>query len=119
MKNISDLLFELFGVGKLISETYGYHFYDCDEFHVDLLEKNGFWLVSIDLKSSFNKTSQSPIHFIWSEYEGLSERKMNRIKSAINHLLRNKKNAGKFFGGMDGYDDLNDDVRSDFYNNYY
>lgn len=116
--NITELLFELFGEGKLVDHTYGYHQYECDKFHVDLLERNGFWLVSIDLKSSFNKTSQSPIHFIWSEFEKISERKLNRIKSAINYLLINEKTAGTFFHSLPGYDDLSEDVRVDFYKNY-
>ena len=116
--NITELLFDLFGEGKLIDNSYDYYHYECNKFHVDLLEKNGFWLVSIDLNSSFNKTSQSPIHFIWSEFEDISKRKLNRIKSAINFLLANEKKAGTFFFSLPGYDDLSEDVRRDFYHNY-
>lgn len=114
---INDILFELFGEGKLVDIGYNYFHYEQDVFHVDLMEKYGFWLVSVDLKESFNKTSQSPIHFVYSEYEDLSNRKKKRIQSAINFLLANKKNAGGYFGELPGYDDLGEWVRADFYKN--
>jgi hypothetical protein len=114
---IKDLLFELLGTGKLklILDNYNYYHYECEDFHVDLEERGGRWLVSIDLKSSFNKTSQSPIHFLYDDYSKFSKRKKKRIQQAINYLLANKKNAGTFCGRMPGFDDLDVYVRDDFY----
>lgn len=114
---ITDILFELFGEGKLVDTGHDYYHYDNDTFHIDLLEKDGFWLVSVDLHESFNKTSQSPIHFVYSTYEKFSNRKMKRIQNAINFLLANRKSAGGYFGELPGYDDLGEWVRADFYKN--
>jgi hypothetical protein len=120
MDAVKDILFELLGEGSIKNCDYSddYATYECEDFHVDISEKNGFFLISIDLKTSFNKTSQSPIHFIYSPYEKFSKRKKSRIVSALNFLTRNKKEAGKYFGELPGYDDLGEHVRRDFYNNY-
>jgi hypothetical protein len=114
---IKDLLFELFGEGELRPLYDGSYTYEIDDFRVDVLEKDGFWLVSVDLKETFNKISQSPIHFIYSEYEKFSNRKKKRIRQALNFLLQSRKNAGSYFGKMPGYDDLGEWVRGDFYKN--
>jgi hypothetical protein len=114
---IKNILFELFGEGKISDTGHNYYHYDQDIFHIDLLEKDGFWLVSVDMKESFNKTSQSPIHFIYSEYEKFSNRKKKRIQSATNFLLTNRKSAGTYFGQLPGFDDLGEWVRGDFYKN--
>jgi len=114
---IQDLLFELFGEGKFEGTDYGYWQYKHEDFYIYILEKDGSWLVSVDLKSCFNKTSQSPIHFIYHEYEKFSSRKKKRIHSALNFLLRSEKDGGTFIGSLPGYDDLDDHVRYEFYNN--
>lgn len=114
---IKDILFELFGEGKIVDVGYDYYHYEQETFHIDLLEQDGFWLVSVDLKESFNKTSQSPIHFIYSEYEKFSNRKKKRIQSATNYLLANRKSAGTYFGALPHFDDLGEWVRGNFYKN--
>jgi hypothetical protein len=116
---MKDILFQLFGEGELIDGGYDYWHYTCDDFRVAIIEKDGNWLVSADLKETFNKVSQSPIHFMYFEDKKFSQRKMKRVHEAINFLRRNKKDAGKFWGHMDGFDDLSSDVLRDYYNNYY
>jgi hypothetical protein len=114
---IEDLLFELLGNGKLklIHDDPNFYQYECEDFQVDLEEKDGLWIVSIDLKSSFNKTSQSPIHFVYDDYGKFSKRKKKRIQQAINYLVANEKDAGGFFGRLPGFDDLDVYARDDFY----
>ena len=114
---IDDLLFELLGTGKLklVYDDPNFYQYECDDFHVDLEEKDGLWLVSIDLKSSFNKTSQSPIHFLYDDYGKFSKRKKKRIQQAINYLVANEKDAGTFCGSLTGFDDLDVYARDEFY----
>lgn len=116
---IQDLLFELLGGDrdtKLVSHGYDCYDYPHDDFKVCLEENHGWWLVSIDLHSSFNKVSQAPIHFIYSEYEKFSKRKKKRIHQALNYLLTHKKDSYGFFGRLPNFDDLDGDVRREFYN---
>lgn len=105
---LKETLFELFGELETIHELdeCGYAHYRDDKFVIHVDGDNGSYHVSVDLGEVFNKTSQSPIHFEVSKYKSLSKRKKNRIRQATRYLLSNKKIAGKFFGEMNGFDDL-------------
>ena len=116
--SLLKLLFELLGEGKLIDRLDDYWYYEHDTFHVDIVEYHGSFLVSIDLHSCFNKTSQCPIHFVFDEYQKFSKRKIKRIHQALNFLLRNKNRAGGFFGRMEGFDDLDYTCLFNFYNTH-
>ena len=115
---LKETLFELFGELNTVHELdeSGYVRYSTDDFIICVDEYHGFHIVSVDLKKVFNKTSQSPIHFEFSEYKPLSKRKKNRIREATRYLLTNRKIAGQFFGCMDGFDDLSSSNRLAFYN---
>jgi hypothetical protein len=115
---LKETLFELFGELDTVRELdeSGYAHYSTDDFIICIDEHHGFHIVSVDLKDVFNKTSQSPIHFQFSQYKPLSKRKKNRIREATRYLLANRKIAGGFFGCMDGFDDLSSSNRLAFYN---
>ena len=115
---LKETLFELFGELNTVHELdeSGYVRYSTDDFIICVDEYHGFHIVSVDLKEVFNKPSQSPIHFQFSEYKPLSKRKKDRIREATRYLLANRKIAGKFFGCMDGFDDLSSSNRLSFYN---
>lgn len=114
---LKETLFELFGEFDTIHELdeCGYARYSTDDFIICVDERHGFFLVSVDLKEVFNKTSQSPINFEISEYKSISKRKKDRIREAMRFLIKNRKDAGGFFGCMDGFDDLSSDIRRAFY----
>jgi len=114
---LKETLFELFGELNTVHELdeCGYARYSTDDFIICVDEYHGFHIVSVDLKEVFNKTSQSPIHFEFSEYKPLSKRKKDRIREAMRFLIKNRKDAGGFFGCMDGFDDLSSDIRRAFY----
>lgn len=120
MTNLKLTLFELFGDHQVISSLYNtdptyYHSYHTENLHIDIEDNFGYYLISVDLQSCFNKRSQSHIHFILSEYEILSERKKNRIREAVNFLLKSKKDVGKFMGQLPGFDDLGWQTRKEYY----
>lgn len=113
---IGNLLFELLG-SLTLSNSYDdmqYSIYKNEKFIVIVHHHKGRRLVSVDLNSAFNKESQMPIHFIVNRHD-ISSRRKKRIIAGINHLLSNEKDAGSFFGQMDGYDDLGIWVRDGFY----
>jgi hypothetical protein len=114
---LKETLFELFGELDTVHELdeSGYGHYTTDDFSICVDERHGFYLVSVDLREVFNKTSQCPIHFEISSYKELPKRKKNRIREATRFLLANRKIAGKFFGRMDGFDDLSSSSRDQFY----
>ncbi len=110
MNKLKEELEKTFGtlVEKEYEDLGQYRLFKSDDFRVDTFEnKAGEVLVSVDLNSSFNKVSQSPIHFILP----LSKRKGKRVQSALNYLLRNRKDAGTFWGQPPGFDDLSEDIR--------
>lgn len=77
-----------------------------EKFKVSLMENtSGDFLLSIDLRCVFNKFSQMPIHCPIPN-KGLSRRKESRLDAAIKHLVDNRRDAGRFFGTMHGFDDL-------------
>lgn len=71
--------------------------------------QTGETLISVDLRESFNKVKQCPIHFTIP----VSNRKTKRIREALKFLKKNEKIAGQFFGRMPGFDDLDSEK---FYN---
>jgi len=120
MTNLKQTLFELFGDYLLVpcefnTEPTYYYTYNTDELRVDIADNYGYYLVSVDLKSCFNKVSQSPIHFTFSEYGKLSKRKKNRINQAVRFLMANEKDAGTFLGEMKAFDDLGWLTRKEYY----
>ena len=116
---MKEILFQLFGEGELVDGGYDCWHYTSDDFRIEIVGKDGSWLVSVDLQEYFDKASKAPIHFMYFEDKKFSKRKMKRIHEAINFLRRHNMDAGNFFGSMDGFDDLSSDVRRDYYNNYY
>ena len=116
---MKEILFQLFGEGELVDDGYDCWHYTSDDLRISITGNHGTWLVSVDLKEYFDKTSQSPIHFMYFEDKKFSRRKIKRIHEATNFLRRHAHEAGQFWGHMDGFDDLSSDVRRDFYNNYY
>ena len=118
MKNLKATLFELFGEAELKEwDSWENHYtYHTDDFHVEIEDDNGLYLVMVDLHGCFNKSSQCPLCFRLDEYKPLSRRKKNRIHQAINFLLMNKKDAGTFWSHLPGFDDLGQDVRYAYYN---
>jgi hypothetical protein len=114
---LKETLFELFGEFDTVSDLdeLGYGHFSTDDFTILVHGQHGFHLVSVDLNDCFNKESQCPIHFEVSDYKPLSKRKKDRIREATNFLIRNREDAGGFFGRMDGFDDLSSDIRRAFY----
>lgn len=120
MSNLKSTLFELFGDHSLVSSKYNtepshYYSYNTEKLHISIADNFGYYLVSVDFIFCFNKTSQSPIHFTFSEYKSLSKRKKNRIREAVNFLLKNEKDAETFMGGLLGFEDLGWLTRKEYY----
>ncbi len=100
--------------GTVSGEKEGeYSVFRTNDFRIDVEDGGDEFLVSVDLKSCFNKVSQSPIHFILP----LSKRKEKRVKEALNFLLARKKEAGTFWGRLEGFDDVDESNRSEFWRN--
>lgn len=72
--------------------------------------QTGETLISVDLRESFNKVKQCPIHFTIPA----SNRKTKRIREALKFLKKNEKIAGQFFGRMPGFDDLDAEIYFNF-----
>lgn len=88
--------------------------YSSDEFVVSVYRSWEGFLVSCDLIACYNKDSQNPINFFIDMGRSLSSRKEKRIFAALNYLLAHKKEAGQFYDFLPNFDDLGQDVRSEF-----
>jgi hypothetical protein len=117
-KIVKETLFLFFGTDLELAngdEEYHWSYHRNDKFFVAVTKKETGVLFSIDLRSSYNKESQMPIHFVVKLGESLSNRKMKRICEAITFLQRNEKEAGQYFGSIPGFDDLSSEIRMNFY----
>lgn len=114
MSYLHSILLLLFGKFSL-TELYP-TCYECesDLFYAVIHQQGNSYLISVDLRSVFNKESQCPIHFQLTVDKKLSRRKLRRIQSALAYLLKNKDIAGFLFD-LPGYDDLGEWTRSGFY----
>lgn len=106
-----SVLFNLFGEGDFLHAYDKTYIYESDKFEIVACEKKGKFIVSVTLMGSFDKVSKCPMHFLIQERN--SKRYINRLKKAINFLLRFKD----FELFRRNFDDLSQDVVwSKFYN---
>ncbi len=82
-------------------DEYGYGLFLTEKFRVDTFTKGEKVLVAVDLRSCFNKVSQSPIHFVFP----LKKRQEKRLKKAVESLLE-FKNPGTLWGILPGFDEF-------------
>lgn len=82
-------------------DEYGYGLYLTEKFRVDTFTKGGKVFASVDLRSCFNKVSQSPIHFVFP----MNKRQEKRLVKAVD-FLKNAKNPGTFWGEMLGFEEF-------------
>ena len=115
-KVISDTLFLFFGSDLEKSDSGdNWEYHRNKDFFVAVQKGCSNALISIDLKSCYNKESQMPIHFSVELGNPISNRKMKRICQAITFLMTHRKDAGGFFGSLPGFDDLDSEQRQKFY----
>jgi len=113
---VKDTIFRFFGDDNFKFDYYSYRFTAIgDTFRIDVLVSWEKACFSVDFKESFNKVSQSPIHFVVETGKEISSRKTKRIFEALRFLQKNEKEAGHFFGVMQGFDDLSSENYYNFY----
>ena len=108
------VLFKFFGEVKKTWEDESAASYKNEDFIISVYRSWDGILVSCDLVVCYNKDSQNPINFYVDINLPLSGRKEQRIFQALNFLRANAKIAGQFWSNLPNFDDLGQDVRSEF-----
>ena len=83
-----SVLFNLFGEGELFHIYDKTYIYESDKFEILACEKRGKFLVSVTTMGAFDKVQRCPMHFLIHQRN--SKRYINRLRNAINFLLRFK-----------------------------
>jgi rubrerythrin len=106
LEKLQTVLFEILGDLKSKHLFDNIYEFEHEHFRVFARRYNELWLISVDLKSAFDKIQRSPIHFIIEDNRNFSKRKKDRIHQAINALIKSKKRNDIEFFSREAFDDL-------------